>query len=65
LLVFLEPYDPQHMPIEIGFRAAKLWLRRHRDVYKHLPQRERLRLSLANVAGAHGRQAFHESGYRF
>ena len=23
LLVFLEPYDPQHMPIEIGFRAAK------------------------------------------
>ena len=22
-LVFLEPYDPQHMPIEVGFRAMK------------------------------------------
>ena len=22
-LIFLEPYDPQHMPIEVGFRAMK------------------------------------------
>lgn len=22
-VLFLEPYDPQHMPIELGFRALK------------------------------------------
>jgi hypothetical protein len=22
-VIFLEPYDPQHMPIEVGFRALK------------------------------------------
>ena len=22
-VIFLEPYDPQHMPIEVGFRAMK------------------------------------------
>lgn len=63
LLVFLEPYDPQHMPIEIGFRASKDWLRKNRELYKHLPQREQLRLALKNVCEGAGRNAFHESGF--
>ena len=63
LVVFLEPYDPQHMPIEIGFRAAKAWLRRNHNIYAHLPQRERLRLALKNVCEGAGRNAFLESGY--
>ena len=64
IIVFLEPYDPQHMPIEIGFRAAKDWLRGEgRRFYKHMPRREQLRLALANVARGAGRNALRESGY--
>ena len=64
LVFYLEPYDPQHMPIEIGFRAAKDWMRREcKHRYNHLPQREQLRLALRNVSAATARQAFHESGF--
>ena len=62
-LEWLEPYDPHHMPIEIGFRSAKDMLRSRRDELARLPRRERLRTALMRVGRAAARSAFHECGY--
>ena len=37
---YLEPYDPEHNPIEIGFRTAKDTLRREREALEMFPRRE-------------------------
>ena len=36
LAIFLEPYDPQHMPIEFGFRAFKQFLRNQSELIDHM-----------------------------
>lgn len=63
VVLFLEPYDPEHMPIEIGFRAMKAWLKRNRSVIEHLSDEEQLRAAVRSVSSRVGRQAFAESGY--
>ena len=56
LVLFLEPYDPQHMPIEIGFRSVKGWMRRKRDLIEDMPQREQLRMRHGPHDGAQARR---------
>lgn len=63
LVLFLEPYDPQHMPIEIGFRALKKWMRKHRELIMHMPPREQLRLAFLMVHKRAGKSSFLECGY--
>ena len=63
LVVFLEPYDPQHMPIELGFRAMKAYLRRNRQHLAHLPLDEQLREASRRVSSSVGRSSFAECGY--
>ena len=63
LIVQLEPYDPQHMPIEIGFRALKDWMRKWRDLIDHMAPREQLRMAFMMVHERAGKSAFLESGY--
>ena len=46
---FLEPYDPHHMPIEVAFRCAKMFLRLERKELARMPRRERLRHVLMRV----------------
>jgi transposase len=60
---FLEPYDPHHMPIELGFRAAKDTLRREQKTPARGSRRERLRQALLGVNDKAARSAFRECGY--
>jgi len=60
---FLEPYDPHHMPIEIAFRCAKMFLRLERKELACMPRRERLRHVLMRVGHDAARNAFRECGY--
>ena len=63
IVVFMEPYDPEHHPIEVGFRALKAWLRRYRCDVKNLPFPQQLRLAAHSVKAATARAAFYESGF--
>jgi len=65
LLVFLEPYDPQNMPIELGFRAMKQWIRHNRNVLEHMNMstEQMLRAALRAVSKKAGHAAFLECGY--
>jgi len=63
LVRFLEPYDPVHQPIEIGFRSMKLWLQRNRKGVGHLPMAEQMRLAASMVSDADSRHAYHSAGY--
>ena len=60
---WLEPYDPEHNPIEIAFRTAKGTLRREREALAVFPRRERLRIALARVGPEAARSHFRECGY--
>lgn len=60
---WLEPYDPEHNPIEIAFRSAKNLMRSRREELEQFPRRERLRVCLAKVGAEAARSHFRESGY--
>jgi len=60
---WLEPYDPQHMPIELGFRAYKDDRRNNRDLFEALTPREAVRFGLMRVSVRSARNAFAESGF--
>jgi transposase len=60
---WLEPYDPEHNPIELAFRTAKQTLRRERELIGYMPRRERLRMALAKVGKKAARSHFRECGY--
>ena len=63
-VVFLEPYDPEHNPIELAFRTAKWTLRGpQREALAHYPRRERLRRALLRVGARAARSHFRECGY--
>ena len=63
LVLFLEPYDPQHMPIEQGFMAVKDFYRKNRELLEALPVKTALLLAVRSVNDKVGRAAFHECGY--
>ena len=61
---FLEPYDPEHMPIEFAFRAYKRERRSNRERYTRLTKREAMRAALTWVGTPKvARQAFREAGF--
>ena len=60
---WLEPYDPEHNPIEIAFRTAKAFMRTERERLEHLPRRERLRQCLLRVNPAAARSHLRECGF--
>jgi len=60
---WLEPYDPEHNPIELAFRTAKQTLRRERESISYMPRRERLRMALSKVGEEAARSHFRECGY--
>ena len=62
-IVWLEPYDPEHNPIELAFRTAKIMMRSERERLEHLPRRERLRWCLRRVGASAARSHFRECGY--
>jgi hypothetical protein len=63
-VVFLEPYDPEHMPIELGFRAYKNDRRDHPQRYEDMSEREALRAGLLRVGTPGGARAnFREAGF--
>jgi len=62
-VIFLEPYDPQHMPIEVGFRALKRWLRKNRKGLEGVSVHEQMRLAARCVSDQEARQAFAASGF--
>jgi hypothetical protein len=60
---FLRAYDPEHMPIEFGFRGYKQERRNNKQRYEHETPREAMRIAMMRVGTpAAARQAFHESG---
>ena len=63
LAIFLEPYDPQHMPIEFGFRAFKQFLRNQSELIDHMPMEEQIRFAIRAVCAGSGRNAFRSCGY--
>tara|TARA_B110001450_G_scaffold212259_1_gene204159 strand:+ start:880 stop:1302 length:423 start_codon:yes stop_codon:yes gene_type:complete len=60
---WLEPYDPEHNPIEIGFRSAKNYMRSGREALEHFPRRERVRYCVMRVGAEAARSHFRDSGY--
>lgn len=62
-VIFLEPYDPQHMPIEVGFRALKRWIRKHRVLLGGRPVHEQMRLAAECVSTLEAHQAFAAAGF--
>jgi hypothetical protein len=63
LVLFLEPYDPVHMPVEIGFRSMKGWWRCHRAAVAHLPMIMQIELAADSVLASAARAAFRECDY--
>jgi hypothetical protein len=62
-IIWLEPYDPEHNPIELAFRTGKLDLQRDQEALAFLPRRERLRKVLMRVDDRAARSHFRECGY--
>ena len=63
LLVFLEPYDPVNMPVELAYGGVKEWLKRNHSLICDLPADTQIRLGMGVVGRQLARSAFHESGY--
>jgi hypothetical protein len=64
IVLFLEPYDPGSMPVEIAFRSMKSWLRRLGDSFGDaVSMPARLRMASQSVGREAARNAFHTAGY--
>ena len=60
---YLPPYNPEHMPIEFGFRAVNGRLRLDREKYSVQHLEDCIRAAVRSVGPEAGRNAFHESGW--
>ena len=64
MVLYLEPYDPQHMPIELGFRSVKDYLRKNRDILRGMELKDQLEHAVLAVSSfGLGRAAFGACGY--
>jgi len=63
MLVFLEPYDPVNMPVEVAYRGVKQWLRHNYNLVCRLPADAQIRLAFKIVGKRLARNAFKEAGY--
>ena len=61
---YLEPYDPEHMPIEVAFGCMKGYIRNNRAHLEGQPLRDQLAAAMRFVGGPDmGRNAFHRTGW--
>ena len=63
LVRFLEPYDPVHQPIEIGFRSMKQWMKINRKAIRSFPVPSQIRIASRLISNADSRHAYHHAGY--
>jgi len=56
-VLFLEPYDPESMPVEVAYRAMKNWLRREGPYIQHLTHASQLRMAMRAVGKGASRNA--------
>ena len=61
-VLFLTPYEPGSMLIEVAFCAMKDWLRNAGPIIEHMPLPNALRIAAKAVTPAAARNAFHEPG---
>ena len=65
IVLFLEPYDPDSMPVEFGFKCMKDWMRKNGRLLSDAGLSIDRQLTLAARAVGRGasRHAFHAAGY--
>lgn len=65
ILLFLEPYDPDSMPVEYAFKVMKNWMRKWgRTLTKqNLGVDAQCRMASRAVTTKEARHAFHAAGY--
>jgi hypothetical protein len=65
IVLFLEPYDPVSMPVEIAYRCMKSWLKRNGRALQEagVDGKARLRMAMQTVGRESARNAFHTAGY--
>ena len=64
---FLEPYDPDSMPVETAYKIMKNWLRINGKMLNDmgLPLESQLRMAMRSVGESESgpRHCFHQAGY--
>ena len=64
---FLEPYDPDSMPVETAYKIMKNWLRINGKMLTDmgLPLESQLRMAMRSVGESESgpRHCFHQAGY--
>lgn len=64
---FLEPYDPDSMPVETAYKIMKNWLRINGKMLNDmgLPLESQLRMAMRSVSESESgpRHCFHQAGY--
>jgi len=67
LVRFLEPYDPDSMPVETAYKIMKNWLRINGKMLNDmgLPLESQLRMAMRSVSESESgpRHCFHQAGY--
>ena len=65
ILLFLEPYDPDSMPVEYSYKIMKNWMRKNGRYLTEdgVVLDAQLRLAARSVGRADSRHAFHAAGY--
>ena len=65
ILIFLEPYDPDSMPVEFAYKCMKNWLRKEgqRLTECGVSLRDQLKMAMRAVGATSSRHAFHAAGY--
>ena len=65
IVLFLEPYDPDSMPVECAYKCMKNFLRTHGKMLDEmgydLPAK--LRISMRSLGCGDSRHCFHASGF--
>jgi len=65
LIIFLEPYDPDSMPVEFAYKCMKNWLRKEGQslTEQGVELRVQLKMAMRAVGRSSSRHAFHAAGY--
>jgi len=62
-VLWLEPYDPEHNPIELAFRTAKMTLKNEYESLSIFPRREQVRVALFRADHRAAKSHYAECGY--
>lgn len=65
IVIFLEPYDPDSMPVEFAYRLVKNWMRKNGRMLTEngVSLDGQLRMAARSIGRGHSRHAFHAAGY--